>query len=201
MKSENAAALKEWSVVNRALREGWQVFLLRKGGVAEKGGVFRLEEEEFFIFQTYEHQNAEDLQEKYRSWIEDSIRLASRKDHLEVDVYARADSVFRLSDPEQLKKILPFCIWSENFLRKRLAYKPEEPLNLIFVRCYRTPHPHQVVMERCYDGCVSWVRLNKALSPTRFYPVFSPEVFEDKKRRVLEALGFDAAERNSSPTA
>lgn len=201
MKAENAAALKEWSVVNRALREGWQAFLLRKGGVAEKGGVFRLEEEEFFIFQTHEHQNAEDLQEKYRSWIEDSVRLAARKDHLEVDVYARADSVFRLQDPEQAKKVLPFCIWSENFLRKRLAYKPEEPLSLIFVRCYRTPHPHLVPMETEYAGCASWVMLKQPLSPAKFYPVFSPEVFEDKKRRVLEALGINGPERQPAPTA
>jgi hypothetical protein len=177
------------------------VFLLRKGGIGEKDGVFRLEEEEFFIFQTYEHQNAEDLQGKYRPWLEDSRRLAAGKDRLDVDVYARADAVFRLQDPEQVKKVLPFCVWSEDFLKKRLGYKPEEPLNLVFVRCYRTPHPHRIALQPEYAGCVSWVALRQPLSPVKFYPVLSAEVFEERKKRVLEALGINAAERKSSPTA
>ena len=36
-------AFKEWAVVCRALTEGKQALILRKGGIAETGGRFQLE--------------------------------------------------------------------------------------------------------------------------------------------------------------
>jgi hypothetical protein len=188
MKALNDVCLKEWSVVNRALREGWQVFLLRKGGVAEVGGRFRLEEDEFFLFPTLEHQDAAGLQERYRDWIADAERQKPASGEVLVDVYARLDEVHRVSDPARLARVLPHTVWSEDFLRRRLEYKPEEPLHLVFLRCFRTPHPHKVPDDPSYAGCTSWVKVKTPLAPGRFYPVFSPEVFAAKKKAVLDAL-------------
>lgn len=188
MKAANDIALKEWSVVNRALREGWQVVLLRKGGIAEKDGVFRIDEPEFFIFSTYEHETPEQLQERFKEWPYDAERLRAPAGELDIDTYARVDSIVRVNDLEKLKRALPQTIWSESFLRKRFDYKPEDPLYLVFVRAYRTPHPIRIKDAPEFAGCTSWVTLKEALSPTKFYPVFSPEVFEDKKKKFLTAL-------------
>ena len=57
MKDHSQKALKEWACVVRALGEGKQILLLRKGGIAEKGGEFRMEEPDFFLFPTFEHQD------------------------------------------------------------------------------------------------------------------------------------------------
>jgi hypothetical protein len=189
MKAQNNAALKEWSVVNRALREGRQVVLLRKGGVVEKDGAFKLEQEEFFVFPTLEHQDPADLQDRFKDWPEDALRLKPPEGQLELDTYLRADTVLRLNDFERLKRLLPLTVWSESFLRKRLDYKPEKPLHVVIARAYRTPHPYRVPLDPDYAGCTSWVTLKQELSPTRFYPVFSAEVFAEHKKRVLEALG------------
>src|SRR5438270_7845139 len=49
-------AFKEWAVICRALAEGRQALILRKGGVAETSGDFRLEHTRFWLFPTYTHQ-------------------------------------------------------------------------------------------------------------------------------------------------
>ena len=49
-------ALKEWAVICRALAEGKQSLLLRKGGIAEPGGDFAVEHTRFWLMPTYTHQ-------------------------------------------------------------------------------------------------------------------------------------------------
>ena len=54
-------ALKEWAVVCRALADGRQSLLLRKGGIAETGGQFQIEHSRFWLYPTYVHQQAEGI--------------------------------------------------------------------------------------------------------------------------------------------
>ena len=49
-------AFKEWAVICRALAEGRQSLILRKGGIAEEGGRFRVEHTGFWLYPTYAHQ-------------------------------------------------------------------------------------------------------------------------------------------------
>ena len=55
------AAFKEWAAVCRALASGRQDVILRKGGIVEPGGEFRLESREFLLLPTFLHQSAEQL--------------------------------------------------------------------------------------------------------------------------------------------
>src|SRR5437773_4719352 len=52
-----STALKEWNTVCRAIEQGRQILLLRKGGIYEAGGEFEVEHREFLLFPTYLHQN------------------------------------------------------------------------------------------------------------------------------------------------
>src|SRR5262245_33880503 len=49
-------AFKEWAVICRALAEGRQGLILRKGGIAEHGDEFAMEHDRFWLFPTYSHQ-------------------------------------------------------------------------------------------------------------------------------------------------
>src|SRR5262249_40947229 len=49
-------ALKEWAVICRALAEGRQSIILRKGGIEESGGTVRVEHTRFWLYPTYVHQ-------------------------------------------------------------------------------------------------------------------------------------------------
>ena len=49
-------AFKEWAVICRALADGRQALVLRKGGIAEAGGTFQVEHTRFWLYPTYVHQ-------------------------------------------------------------------------------------------------------------------------------------------------
>ncbi|HUR54032.1 MAG TPA: DUF1802 family protein, partial [Gemmataceae bacterium] len=49
-------AFKEWAVICRALAEGRQSLILRKGGISEVGGEFRPEHESFLLYPTLFHE-------------------------------------------------------------------------------------------------------------------------------------------------
>src|SRR5689334_19802332 len=64
------AALKEWAVTCRALQEGRQVLLLRKGGIEDDYGVFALEHQTFWLQPTYEHQSEDRVKPRDRDLFE-----------------------------------------------------------------------------------------------------------------------------------
>src|SRR5437773_10711301 len=49
-------AFKEWAIVVDALGRGEQILLLRKGGLRERRGEFRVEHPQFLLFPTLYHQ-------------------------------------------------------------------------------------------------------------------------------------------------
>src|SRR4026207_2423284 len=48
-----SVAFKEWAVICETLAAGRQTVILRKGGIAEEGGLFRPEHSEFLLYPTY----------------------------------------------------------------------------------------------------------------------------------------------------
>ena len=48
--------LKEWATVVKALENGKQTVILRKGGILETASGFNVESKKFFLFPTWEHQ-------------------------------------------------------------------------------------------------------------------------------------------------
>ena len=57
-------ALKEWAAAIKALENGTQIFIMRKGGIIEETRDFRVQSEAFYLYPTYEHQRKELLKER-----------------------------------------------------------------------------------------------------------------------------------------
>jgi len=53
----SAAALKEWAIVCKAIEDGKQVLLFRKGGIMEYRNGFELKHKVFFLFPTFENKS------------------------------------------------------------------------------------------------------------------------------------------------
>ena len=51
--------LKEWAVACRALEQGSMITLIRKGGIREPGKAFQVQERQFLLYPSYEHQKPE----------------------------------------------------------------------------------------------------------------------------------------------
>ena len=86
------AALKEWSVVCRALEDGRQVVLLRKGGVLEYRQGFEIKHESFWLYPTLEHQSKEFIQPDYVEKMDDLLNGNPSK-HVTIKYYAKFERI------------------------------------------------------------------------------------------------------------
>ena len=119
--------LKEWAVVIEALARGEQLFLLRKGGIAEGKRGFELKHQEFLFFPTWEHQHAGLVRPEYHALL-DGLK-PQRNDTLDLTYWGRvSDIVPAPRSVEQMRLLEPHHIWTDGFIQKRYQYRPDLPL-------------------------------------------------------------------------
>ena len=184
-----AAALKEWAVTCRALREGRQILLLRKGGIEDDYGVFSLEHQSFWLQPTYEHQSEDRVKPEHRDLfaaVAKSQRDGENLDFIVLELFARVEHVWALppGDAANLDKLR--CaphIYGDDYLTLRLDYKPQHPLLAVALRVYRHEAAHIVPMRPEFLGCRSWIELPEPLA-LHGAPVLGDDAFA----RQLEEL-------------
>ena len=157
-------ALKEWAVVCRALATGRQTVLIRKGGISEPGGTFRCEHEAFWLYPTRFHQGAESLTPAGAALLE-GLSVPADPELVPISLFARVQSVQRITDPDQLTLYLDRQILSSETVLQRFHYKRPE-LYVIEVTCSVTPTPFKIRETAEMAGCHSWVELSEEHSLT-----------------------------------
>ena len=193
-------ALKEWAVVVQALCRGAQLLLLRKGGIAEQDGEFRLAAREFFLYPTWEHQQEAWLQPRYAATFRSLLADAPQGEELSLEYYAAVTDVWPAPELARMKQLGDAFVWNEAFLEKRYAYKPQLPLSVLVVRTYRLPHALRVANLERYAGCRSWVELEDALPTRGAIPVLDDVEFERRRETLRERL-VGSMVRHGSPQA
>ena len=152
-------ALKEWAVVCRALATGVQTVLFRKGGISEPGGSFRCEHEAFWLYPTRFHQGAESLTLAGAALL-DGLTAPTDPGQVPISLFARVQSVQRITDPAHLTPYLDRQILSPETVLQRFHYKRPE-LFVIEVACTALPLPFTVQESIEMAGCHSWVELRE----------------------------------------
>jgi len=186
MRKLNRMAIKEWAVVVRALAEGSQIVMLRKGGIAEQDGEFRLAAREFFLYPTWEHQQEAWLQPGYAAALR-SIEPPPAGE-LPMQHYAVVTDIWPAPELFRMKQLTNEFVWNEAFLEKRYDYRPELPLSVLIVRVYRLPTPLRLDALDRYAGCRSWVELEEDLSTEGLMPVLEDAAFEQRRESLREQL-------------
>ena len=183
-------AFKEWAVVCAALAAGRQALILRKGGIAEEGGVFRPDYARFWLLPTYLHQSAAGLKPAATADLPAIERSRPPLDIIRLTHYVEVPTAFRAARLEFALELDRWHVWSEQTVRQRFAYR--EPGLFVFpARVYAAAVPVEVANRPAYDGCKTWVDLG-AEWPTDGTPVLSERDFA----AVLE--GIDRAVRPSA---
>ena len=187
------AALKEWAVTCRALREGRQILLLRKGGIEDDHGVFELEHRALWLQPTYDHQSDDRLKPEYRDLLAE-VEAAQRKgenlDFIALELFATVERVWALppgdaANGDKLRRA-PH-IYNDDYLTLRLDYKPQHPLLAVALRVYRSDEAHIVPMRPEFLGCRSWIELPQALALPGV-PVLDDDAFMLQLNQLEEAL-------------
>lgn len=188
MFSTHDRAFKEWAVSCRALAEGRQTLLIRKGGIREEGGVFRINDPEFWLMPTYEHQNSALLQPEWLPALE-TIQQTPRDPHyVTLSAYAVVDTIAVARDDAQVNALAQEHIWNPTYVQMRFDFNPYDPLYLVLLRVYRLPEPLTIPMLGDYEGCKSWVTLDRSYATTEAKPVLTDAEFSARRSALLDLI-------------
>lgn len=171
-------AFKEWAVICRALAEGKQAIILRKGGVAEPHGEFELEHRRFWLFPTYAHQQQTGIQPEAQPLLARVEADRPPADAVTLAHFAEVAAVYKVHDLPAALVLGGLHVWSEDTVAKRFAYR-SPGLYVLAVRVWRVPVPIEVSVTAEYAGCKSWVDLDTPLPTDGAAPVLDDAAFNE----------------------
>jgi hypothetical protein len=180
-------AFKEWSVICRALAEGRQSLILRKGGIQETSGEFRVEHERFWLFPTYVHQQTTGIIPEAGPLLDADLADRPPPGIVRLSLFAEVQHVFQVLELEKALALAGQHIWSEVTVRSRFAYR-RPGLFVLAVRVMRIPASIDVPNTPYYDGCKSWVELEKPLPTDGATPVLGEGELEKCTARLRTTI-------------
>jgi hypothetical protein len=187
MEAVNRIAFKEWAVVCRALEEGAQSIILRKGGIDEGSEGFRVRHREFWLFPTQFHQRPEQLIPDARPLLDRATAESPPAGTIPIGEYVVVSDVREINDESLLDRLADLHIWSRETVAQRFHYR-QPGLFLLIARVYRLPQPLLLTDTPYFAGCRSWVELPEALPTAGATPVLSDEQFTVLHQGIREAL-------------
>jgi hypothetical protein len=171
-----AVAFKEWAVICRALAEGRQSLILRKGGIAEAGGTFRPEHVEFLLYPTFFHEHRAGVKTEFLPVLDAAEAERSPAGTIRFTHFVRVVSVRHITDLDAALALDPLHAWTPDVVRQRFHYRAPG-LFALAVRVYRLPAPAEVPERPEYAGCKTWVELDSPVATDGAKPVLSDEQF------------------------
>ncbi|MBE9192241.1 DUF1802 family protein [Gloeocapsopsis crepidinum LEGE 06123] len=188
MQLHTSHALKEWAVAVEALEQAKTIMLLRKGGIHEQSGRFRVAYNQVLLYPTYEHQQPALLKPEYADtvipvtsgWHPETVRIGS---------WAEITDILPVSDLQAIEALLPFHIWNEKFISDRLKWKSRQPLYVLLLRVYIFPQVH-ISYRAEYGGCKSWIDIAQTISVANFQPVLSDAAYAHKVAEIRQTMSY-----------
>jgi len=181
-------ALKEWAVAVKALREGRQVLLVRKGGIREETRHFRISAERFVLFPTREHQRMDLLQPAFQADLAALLAEPADPTVLRMDTWGEMTDLFEITEPAQVDALAPFYCFSTGYAEERLRWKPQHPLLVMAVRAYKLAEPLVLPMRPEFGGCKSWLTLDEELPAGGVTAALDDQTYAEQIAAVREAL-------------
>jgi hypothetical protein len=169
-------AFKEWAVVCRALAEGRQALILRKGGIAEDAGEFRLEQTRFWLYPTYVHQQRDGIKCEALPLLRQAEAERPPDGSVRLSHFAEVVGVYHLRDLTGALALDDLHVWSRETVQARFVYR-RPGLFVLPVRVYRAPTVHKVPERPEYAGCRSWLELDRELSTDGATPMLDDATF------------------------
>ncbi|MGI0047023.1 MAG: DUF1802 family protein [Nitrosotalea sp.] len=152
-------ALKEWATVVKALENGNQTVILRKGGILETASGFKVEATKFALFPTYEHQDNGSLKSQYFGYLADARENQPNEGYNRITSVAEVVEEHDISSIEKIEQLSPFHIWSDSYIVERMNWMPSKPMTAVFLNVFKIS-PTEIPVLPDYHGCKSWIELN-----------------------------------------
>ncbi len=180
-------AFKEWAVICEALALGQQAIILRKGGIADQGGLFRPEHGRFWLYPTYLHQQQEGIKPELLPLLEECRQKAPAPGTLRLTHFAEVSGVYHIPHLATAMLLDGFHGWSEEAVIKKFDYRVPG-LYVLPVRIWRAKSESILPVLPIYDGCKTWVELEQELPTEGATPVLDDAAFTSILDRLEELL-------------
>jgi len=151
-------AFKEWAAICRALVQGRQRIILRKGGIVEPGGSFRIEHRDFLLLPTFVHQAAESLMPEARDLLLDIDADRPPPGTVLFRHWARVIEAAEVRSLAELQRLRGEHVWSDEVVAERF-HRWEDLLHVLHVEVATLPQPVSRPWDESFGGCRSWAQL------------------------------------------
>jgi|SRR5579859_3375087 len=155
-----AVAFKEWASIVRALEEGKQDIVFRKGGIAEERRGFRVEHARFFLFPTYFHQQMTGLRAEFAPLLEEAMRDRPPDGRLVITSWVDVKRSFAIEREADLAALERRHVYAPHVLLERFHARHGKTLFALEVDVHRLERPLELPLLDAYAGCRSWVDLD-----------------------------------------
>jgi hypothetical protein len=196
-------ALKEWAIICKALEDGRQILLLRKGGIMEYRKGFELKHNEFLLYPTFEHQSMESIKAEYKEKLKEILEEQNKYIRKEIDkdnknfnidntniikLFAKVEDVVEISDKVTLSKLRDYHIWSDEYVMTRMNYNPSKPMSILLLRIYKIKKPLIIDINDKWSGCKSWIDIEKDIDIQNSHNI---EILNNEKALIDPVLNDD----------
>tara|TARA_Y100000590_G_scaffold338838_1_gene386176 strand:+ start:586 stop:1131 length:546 start_codon:yes stop_codon:yes gene_type:complete len=151
--------LKEWATVVKALEEGIQTVILRKGGILETASGFNVESKKFFLFPTWEHQETKHVKPEFHNFLNNVLNKKPKEGFNKISSYAEVLYEKDIESNDIINQLSPFHVWSDSYIQERKNWMPEKPMKVVFLKTVKIPE-FNLPLEPEFSGCKSWIELN-----------------------------------------
>jgi hypothetical protein len=182
------AAFKEWAIVVDVLGRGEQIFILRKGGIHEGRGGFKMEHREFAFFPTLFHQQRDSVIPSAQARFDEISPFFPPPETLRIEYWAEVVEHHAIENFETVRALNGQHIWREEVLADRFEWGREQLIYAILVRVHRLALNIELPMIPEYGGCKSWVTLAHAVNTIGSEPVLDDVAFADRRMRFQQAI-------------
>lgn len=179
-------ALKEWSATIDALASGDQIFLLRKGGIREPNRHFELPHQRFLLYPTHYHEADQLLKPEFQHLLEPEP--SNSTDYVSIRAWAEVTDVISIDSAEHLAALSDRHVWTDQFIAKRIAWKPRHAADLIILKTYALATPFKLTVEPYHRGCKSWVDIDPPVDTTGAKPAVLDSEWEQRSQEINRLL-------------
>lgn len=181
-------AFKDWAIVVDALGRGEQILILRKGGIAEGRGGFKVAHDDFLLFPTLYHQQGERVIEPAARRYEEIASDFPPADTLRIEYSAQLVEWREVLSLEHARRLNGQHIWKEDVIADRFEWGREQKIFALALRVAQLPAPVELPMLEEYGGCKSWIELAVDVPSNGARPVLDDTTFEAKLTEFRNAL-------------
>ena len=163
--------------------------MVRKGGIREQRAGFSVRHDRFLLYPTWFHEKAAELQERFRSRLAASHEARPPDGVVRVSLVASVAAVWVVDDLERLRPLRRRTVSTGRPWSRASTTATVRECKLVAVRVAMLPLPVELPEQRRYQGCVSWVALDRPLEVGSAEAVLPTDVFDDRLVSLHAALG------------